>query len=37
MKNKIDLVKAWIEKAENDLRAAKYLIGVKPGKLKSRD
>ena len=28
MKGKIDLVKAWIEKAENDLRAAKHLINV---------
>ena len=29
MKDKIDLVKAWIEKAENDLRAAKHLINVR--------
>jgi len=30
MKSKIDLVKAWIEKAENDLIAAKNLIKVEP-------
>ena len=30
MKDKIELVKAWIEKAENDLTAAKHLITVKP-------
>ncbi|WP_297446274.1 HEPN domain-containing protein [Desulfurobacterium sp.] len=30
MKDKIELVKAWIKKAENDLIAARYLITIKP-------
>ena len=30
MKSKIDLLKAWIKKAENDLIAAKILFKTKP-------